>query len=204
MTWLEETIKALSQLGGEASLKHIYETVRNNTEKEIPESLDAIIRRTLETNSKDSQVYDGKHDLFYCVHGIGMGVWGIRDFIITEENMSITQDDDSFSEGRTALKKHLCRERNQELIRRAKERYMRAHDGSLSCEICGFNFASTYGYLGDGFIEVHHVKPVSQMKDGERTNIDDLIMVCSNCHSMLHRKKPWPTKEQLKNILLEK
>jgi len=64
-------------------------------------------------------------------------------------------------------------------------------------------FSEKYGVLGDGFIEAHHIKPVSQMQEGERTSIEDLIMVCSNCHSMLHRRKPWPTKEQIKSILTD-
>lgn len=57
------------------------------------------------------------------------------------------------------------------------------------CQVCGFNFKKIYGNLGDNFIEVHHLLPLSQIKKNYRVDpISDLIPVCSNCHSMLHRK----------------
>jgi hypothetical protein len=55
---------------------------------------------------------------------------------------------------------------------------------------CNFSFEATYGERGTGFIEVHHVKPLSDV-EGE-TSVDprtDLVVVCSNCHRMIHRKK---------------
>lgn len=58
------------------------------------------------------------------------------------------------------------------------------------CKACGFDFEKTYGEHGRGFIEVHHIHPVSLLK--EETVIDpanDLIPLCSNCHRMIHRKK---------------
>jgi len=199
--WRDEIIRALTQLGGEAALDEIYTKVKGNTDKEIPTTFRAVIRNALEVNSSDSENFSDKEDVFYSVHGKGKGVWGIRNFKVTEDNMDTTQDDGGFSEGRQNLKKHLCRERNHELIRVAKERHKVENNGSLPCSICKMTFSGKYGVLGDGFIEAHHIKPVSQMKDGEKTKIEDLIMVCSNCHSMLHRRKPWPTKEQIYSIL---
>lgn len=58
------------------------------------------------------------------------------------------------------------------------------------CMVCGFNFEKIYGIHGKGFIEVHHLKPVSELKVD--TKIDpktDLVVVCSNCHRMLHRNR---------------
>ena len=55
--------------------------------------------------------------------------------------------------------------------------------------------------MGEKFIEAHHIKPVSQMDENEKTSIDDIVMVCSNCHSMIHRKKPWLTIDKIKEIL---
>ena len=39
------------------------------------------------------------------------------------------------------------------------------------------------------------------MDENEKTSIDDIVMVCSNCHSMIHRKKPWLTIDKIKEIL---
>lgn len=61
-----------------------------------------------------------------------------------------------------------------------------AHYGYV-CQVCGMNFEQAYGELGKEFIEVHHLHPVAQ---GERkvNPIDDLVPLCSNCHSMIHRQ----------------
>lgn len=71
-----------------------------------------------------------------------------------------------------------------------------------SCCVCGFNFREHYGLIGKKFIEVHHVIPVSQLGPDYVINIDkDLVPVCSNCHSMLHRTDPPLLPEELKNIV---
>lgn len=73
----------------------------------------------------------------------------------------------------------------------------------LKCEVCGFDFEEAYGELGAGYIEVHHKKPVSE---GVRiTDLNkDLVMLCSNCHTMIHRGKAHMiTVEELKRIIAE-
>lgn len=58
------------------------------------------------------------------------------------------------------------------------------------CIVCGFDFEKTYGDRGKGYIEIHHIKPLSSV--GEESNINpktDLVPICSNCHRMIHRKK---------------
>jgi 5-methylcytosine-specific restriction protein A len=56
----------------------------------------------------------------------------------------------------------------------------------LTCVVCGFNFGAVYGPIGKGFIEVHHVVPVSTGRRKPRA--DELKLLCSNCHSMAHWK----------------
>jgi 5-methylcytosine-specific restriction protein A len=59
------------------------------------------------------------------------------------------------------------------------------------CEICEFDFEKSYGELGRQYCHVHHIKPLSEL-DGE-IEVDpimDLMPVCANCHSMLHRVTP--------------
>lgn len=71
-----------------------------------------------------------------------------------------------------------------------------------TCSICGFDFEKVYGKIGKNFIEVHHIMPVSKMdKDYKFDPIKDLFPVCSNCHSMIHRKDPPYSIEELKNII---
>ena len=58
------------------------------------------------------------------------------------------------------------------------------------CMVCGFDFGEIYGDVGEGFIEVHHLFPLSDKKEEVAIDIKtDLACVCSNCHSMFHRKR---------------
>jgi 5-methylcytosine-specific restriction protein A len=55
------------------------------------------------------------------------------------------------------------------------------------CYCCGFDFGKKYGSYADGFIEVHHKVPVSEIGTGYTINpLEDLVPVCSNCHSVIH------------------
>jgi len=90
-----------------------------------------------------------------------------------------------YSEGKEYLKYHRLRERNSDVIKQKK-----MHFDKLICEICDFYFVSKYGPIGEGFIEVHHLKPLKEITGETITSIDDLILVCSNCHRMIHRLKP--------------
>jgi 5-methylcytosine-specific restriction protein A len=108
-------------------------------------------------------------------------------------------DEESVLEGRYLLRFHAARERNKGL-RQRKIRSVLAHGGTLVCEACQFDFTQIYGDRGLGYIECHHVEPLHLT--GERsTSIKDLALVCSNCHRMIHRKLPWPTPAQLRDII---
>lgn len=73
---------------------------------------------------------------------------------------------------------------------RNRKEAIRIH--GTTCNICGFDFKKTYGELGDGYIEVHHIVPLSDQD--EEAVVDpatDLISVCANCHRMLHRYRDY-------------
>lgn len=76
--WRDDVVAALANLGGQAHLNDIYGEVEKVRAEPLPVSWRDIIRRELEYNSSDSTNFKGNHDLFYSVHGIGMGVWGLR------------------------------------------------------------------------------------------------------------------------------
>lgn len=60
-----------------------------------------------------------------------------------------------------------------------------------NCQCCGFNFEKIYGEIGKTFIHVHHLKPISEIKEEYVLNpIEDLIPLCANCHAMIHRRTP--------------
>ena len=126
----------------------------------------------------------------------------IRSLVSSDTPISpkeiISDDEEEGEEGGILTRTHRYRERNTKLVKRKKKRVLK-EQGILRCEVCEFDFKTVYGDHGEGFIECHHTKPVSELKVGEKTKISDLSLVCSNCHRMIHRKRPWLSVEELKH-----
>ncbi|MEO9533663.1 MAG: HNH endonuclease [Crocinitomicaceae bacterium] len=118
-----------------------------------------------------------------------------------EASLDVPPEDPGVNEGklRIELRLHISRERNSEITRRKK-----ANATDLKCECCGFDFLSTYGMHGSGYVECHHRTPINQ---GERiTEEEDLALVCANCHRMLHRRgedDEYLEVEELKTLIEE-
>ena len=86
------------------------------------------------------------------------------------------------TEGRKKIiKEHEARERNPTIVKLKKDTAK-----TLVCEVCGFLFKDFYGF---DFIECHHKNPMAQKGKSGETSLDDLALVCSNCHRMIHRGK---------------
>jgi 5-methylcytosine-specific restriction protein A len=130
----------------------------------------------------------------------------IKEYIESEnEEIDIDiQIDSEFeeeaSEGKVITRIHQTYERDTKLVRKKKERVLR-EKGKLLCEACGFDFQECYGDRGKNFIECHHTKPVSEIGEKGKTNIDDLALLCANCHRMIHRKRPWISVSRLKEFI---
>ena len=118
-----------------------------------------------------------------------------------ELSKSKPTDRESFPEGKEYETRHRSRERSSKLVTLAKETQLQEH-GAAFCQICSFDFEKTYGKVGSGFIEAHHTVPISDLKKEVETNIEDIALVCSNCHSMLHRRRPWLTLKQLTKLII--
>ena len=77
-------------------------------------------------------------------------------------------------------------------VRRERDPRLRAAALSLhgfDCMACGFNFGKFYGDIGEEFIEVHHVVPLSESGRTETNPETDLLVLCSNCHRIIHRRQ---------------
>lgn len=100
------------------------------------------------------------------------------------------------SEGKTKRISVNSYERNTVARKKCIEHY------GASCHICNFNFAATYGKIGERFIHVHHKINISIIRNEYSVDpIKDLIPVCPNCHAMLHKNTPAYSIEELKEIL---
>jgi len=172
-TWAEDITLALEQLGGIAPLSEIYEKVALLRPKPHPVDLGASVRGSIERNSSDSTVFSGK-DLFFSVHGIGGGVWGLRSF---EKSTPLASDIDGTG--------------NKEPQRQHQEIYRILRDTALArqikllhknkCQICGESISLPNGEF---YSEAHHIQPLGNPHKGPDTP-DNIIILCPNHHVML-------------------
>jgi HNH endonuclease len=104
------------------------------------------------------------------------------------------------AEGRRVLRQHVSYERSPKNRQRALEIH------GNTCMACGFNFDELYGLEhARGFIEIHHVKSITNSEGVLVDPARDLVPLCSNCHSMAHReKKRILTVEEIKMLLKER
>lgn len=71
------------------------------------------------------------------------------------------------------------------------------------CVVCGFDFGTFYGELGNGFIHVHHLAQLSKVARRRAVEpVRDLRPVCPNCHAMLHACKEPLSIEELKKLVM--
>lgn len=182
----ETVVAALRSLGGQGRPVEIAAEIRRIFPTDHPSTLLQSVRGRIQECSSDSKFWKGKRDLFYSVHGIGGGVWGLRELDLLSPTNSDGFADSAepfmVSEGAVVLRTHLRRERSKTLVDRFKAKL-----AVCRCEVCEFDFSERYGELGRGFIEAHHKVPVAQLEPGVLTRLEDLAAVCSNCHRMLHR-----------------
>ncbi|MBT0726788.1 hypothetical protein HGT73_05225 [Rosenbergiella australiborealis] len=106
------------------------------------------------------------------------------------------------SEGRPIYRVHKSRERNAKLIKIKKDKVIK-ETGTLACEVCNFDFSKAYGKTGSGFAECHHINPLNLRDENETTTVNDLAILCANCHRMIHRKRAWLSVDELKSIFIQ-
>ena len=124
---------------------------------------------------------------------LGNGLWTLKEFEETRlaEERRVSAERVA-QEGKAFFRRHLARERSSladEFKRQLKD---------LNCEACGFNFELSYGELGRGYIEAHHILPLGA--GPRKTSVEDFRAVCANCHRMIHRKG-LITVEMLRSII---
>ncbi len=172
-------------------VKHLF-TEQHKTTGKYPDRWTAIIWENQFLMHSNSQLaVDIKAD------------WGNLHNDNSEIEVRITEDladlalENEYFEGQKKSRLSSFYERNPKLRLAA----IKIH--GLACKVCGFNFNEFYGEHGIGFIEVHHLKPVSTLEVSTKLSPEnDMTVVCSNCHRMLHRNRDMVlTPAQLKALL---
>lgn len=108
-------------------------------------------------------------------------------------------DERIVTEGELRTRSTEYRTRSIELRRAAIQHY--SQNGHILCDACDFEFALAYPGLGNGYIQIHHLRPVSYLR-GESLRIaealENIRPLCANCHQMVHRDTPPHEIEKLK------
>lgn len=106
-----------------------------------------------------------------------------------EKDLESKKYENQLSEGEKLKRLSSFHERNPKL----REQAIRIHGTKCMVFECGFDFEGMYGKHGTSFIEVHHLIPISSFdKDRIVDPETELVVVCSNCHRMIHRNKNNP------------
>ncbi len=113
--------------------------------------------------------------------------------IIREAQVDLDQME---SEGERHIREIGVLKRSAAIVAAAKRR------SPLKCEVCDFDFEQTYGELGRGYIECHHIEPLNYRGGNSApTRVGDLALLCANCHRMAHRKGQVVAVEDLRKHL---
>lgn len=227
-SWVDSIVEAMKLLGGDAHYSDLYPMVmkiRQNKGLSIPVSFEAVVRERIQYHSSDSEHFTGK-DIF---RKLGPGHWGLREeykdiqtfgekpiedqneqelvhaadikFENPIDDIAVSQDGKQLgSIEETKLRKaHYTYEGR---LKDSQIKRIKMEKGYV-CEACGMSFSKKYPSIGDGFIECHHKIPYSDMTEGEKRNlnVNDFIVLCSNCHKMIHRLDNPADLDQLRAVL---
>ena len=86
----------------------------------------------------------------------------------------------SVLEGIVTEERRLTRKRSGKL------RAMALKQSRGICCVCGRDFSRVLGGRGVRVLQVHHRTQLSATEGSQRTSLDDLAVVCANCHMLLH------------------
>lgn len=178
MYWWACVELALDNLGGVAPLTEIYaevHSIRAARDLSIPKSLEATVRKELEYNSSDSTNWRGTRDLFFSVHGIGNGVWGLRANIELDDRAYDVEEPDEQYVANVATLTISRVVRDTAMTRRLKALHQ------FCCQICGHTIPMQDGR---SYAEAHHVIPLGRPHHGPDV-ASNIVVVCPNHHAML-------------------
>ena len=111
-------------------------------------------------------------------------------------NKNIKHESQFHYEGKLIEKNLTIHERNPNLKREALQKY------GWACMICGLDFRK----IGSRFkkcIELHHLDPIAEKAKSSPTKVSRVIIICPNCHRMIHHTDDPSNWRYLKKIIAE-
>jgi hypothetical protein len=89
-------------------------------------------------------------------------------------------------------------------VRNAQLRIAAKEHWGFTCYCCGFDFAQFYGAFATGSAIVHHLEIfASGAGKRRRSTLEDVRVICANCHYVIHRTDPPMDVDELKSLIAE-
>lgn len=174
----------------------VFIGINGDTCDVLPENCDAWKRFDLDVNLRFNSASKQDTTILEQAFIVTAGCLGMVLALLMADDLVTTAFEQGLPEGARTLIEVNRYERNP-----ANRAACLNYYGSV-CQACNFNYADIYGKLGEGYIEVHHRVPVSEMKGEYCLNpISDLVPLCANCHAMVHRADPILQVEDLRALL---
>lgn len=152
------------------------------------------------SNQLQAVVWDDFIDDLPLLHRTAQTIQRVGSGVENDVDEEAAQAEESFREGHLLARLHIARERNRAVVAAKIDHAWRGM-GRITCEACDFDFLVFYGELGRGFAECHHLIPLADASLERSTRIDDLSIVCANCHRMLHRGRPMLSPGDLRSVI---
>lgn len=178
MALVDRIIQAFEALGGVAGYSDLYSYLEKTADSPLPRHWKDSVRGRIEENSSDSKYFRGKQNLFYTVHGLGKGVWGLRSMLSDSPiaiDLEEAKDVQQIREGNLEPYKVTT-----EITRIIRDTVMTKQLKAVyqyKCQIC-----DVVVHLHEGlYAEAHHLRPLG----GTHKGTDDpgnILVVCPNHH----------------------
>lgn len=104
-------------------------------------------------------------------------------------------------EGRLLTRLHVYKERDRKFAKKVRDYYRHAQGGVLRCEACDSVPVQKYGPVGESSMEAHHTVPIEELQPDSLTLVQEMAMVCANCHRVIHSEKPCLTVDRVRQLV---
>jgi 5-methylcytosine-specific restriction protein A len=183
---IEQTLDEHDVLGRDAFLKKYgfgkareYFLIARGNEYDSKAVVGAALRFQVGVPLRASEFSGGARTVCAKLQSLG---YHVSSTSLSDENVALAEEvPGSVPEGAVRTITVNAYERSARLRRRA----ISIH--GTACAVCSMSFGDTYGDEFEGFIHVHHLRPLAAL--GGAADVDaksDLIPVCPNCHAALH------------------
>jgi 5-methylcytosine-specific restriction protein A len=142
--------------------------------------------------------FDNYDEALNCLKMTSLMSLAIMLSLVTEESDNLSEEISKDFE----LEGTLSRIQSNKYERSRLNRAICLEIYGFVCQGCDIRMADLYGPIGDGVIHVHHFEPVSLMASPRVLNPAlDLIPLCPNCHTIIHKQNPPFTLNELKELI---